>query len=175
MRPLKHFGLSFILLLFLVACTKENPTENNLIESASNSEEPVKPGQPNCAEAITSNIRLNLVVDSSKLTSTSTSVKFFSKTEKLYPSGGYILVFDLTRTGSNIKLEYKQVHTACGNPAAAALLPATSSPAINNLTVGSYPIEIIVNSSINKGVLNIPASPGSPTLVMQTTNGIIIE
>jgi hypothetical protein len=176
MKQIKNLPIAFIVSLFFFSCTKEQPVvTNDVIEKANNSEQAVVAGQPNCTEAITSNLRLKVVVDADKSTSTSKSLKINSKTEKLYPSGGYILVYDLTRTSNNIRLEYKQVNTSCGNPAAAAMLPATSSPQLNNLAAGSYPIEIIVNGSVNKGTLNIPSSAGSPTLVMQTTNGIVIE
>jgi hypothetical protein len=177
MKPIKYFKLCFFLSVLFVSCTKdtEQSSNNNMIESASNAEQAVIAGQPNCTVGITGNLRLKVVVDSSKSTSTSTSVKINSRTETLYPSGGYILVYDLNRSNSNIKLEYKQVNTSCGNPAAAAFLPATSSPQVTNLAVGSYPVEIIVKGAVNKGVLNIPASPGSPTLVMQTSTNIIIE
>jgi hypothetical protein len=176
MKKIQFFPVAFVLSLFFFSCTKEQPAvTDDVIETASNSEQAVIAGQPNCTEAITGNLRLKLVVDAAKSTSTSTSVKINSKTEKLYPNAGYILVYDLNRTGSNIKLEYKQVNTTCGNPAAAVLAPATSSPQVNNLAAGSYPIEITVKGSVNKGVLNVPASSGTPTLVMQTTNGIVIE
>ncbi|HEX8332216.1 MAG TPA: hypothetical protein VF622_06315 [Segetibacter sp.] len=176
MKQIKFFPVAFILSLFFFSCTKEQPVAtNDVIEKANNSEQAVIAGQPNCTEAIKGNLRLKVVVDTDKSTSTSTSVKINSKTEQLYPSGGYILVYDLTRSSNNIRLEYKQVNTSCGNPAAAAFLPATSAPQLNSLAAGSYPIEIIVKGSVNKGTLNIPASPGSPTLVMQSTNGIVIE
>jgi hypothetical protein len=126
-------------------------------------------------EAISGDIQLKAMNDTSQSTSTSTAVVIKSATVKMYPSGGYILVYELTRTTSKIVLNYKQVHTSCGNPATTALSPATSSPVITNLAPGSYNIEIIANGVVNKGTLNVPVSPGSPTLLMQTSNGIIVQ
>jgi len=176
MKQVKPYLLYFILSFLLVACTKDEVTDENAVkESISNIEQAVQIGQPNCTEAISGKLRLKLSVDSTATSSNSTTVKINSKTEKLYPSGGYILVFNLSRTSSNIRLEYKQVNTSCGNPAAAALLPATSSQRISNLATGSYPIEISVNGVINKGVVIVPLSPEVPSLQMQTTNGIVVE
>jgi len=176
MKQVKHYLLYFILSLLLIACTKDEVIDENVVkESLSNIEEAVQIGQPNCTEAISGKLRLKLSVDSTATSSNSTTVKINSKTEKLYPSGGYILVFDLTRTSLNIKLDYKQVNTACGNPATGALTPATSSPRISNLAAGSYAIEISVNGVINKGILIVPPSPGAPSLQLQTTNGIVVE
>ena len=175
MKSINFYPICFVLSLFFFSCTKEQPVSSDVVEKVSNSQQAVVDGQPNCTEAISGKIRLKVAVDATGSSSTSTTVKINSKTEKLYPSGGYILVFELTRTSNNIILEYKQVNTSCGNPATAALSHTTSAPKISNLTPGSYPIEIIVNGSVNIGVLNVPASPGTPTLVIQTTNGIVIE
>jgi hypothetical protein len=175
MKKVSLIPLCLVFATLMFSCSKDNPVNDPVIESATNAAELVKPGEPNCTESITSNVRIKVVVDSATSTSSSVSVKLRSRTEKLYPSGGYILVYDLARTSSVIKLEYKQVNTACGNPAAAAFLPATSAPKISNLSVGSYPIEIKINGVVNVGTLNIPASPGAPTLTMVTTNGLVIE
>jgi hypothetical protein len=175
MKQIKIFPLTFIFSLLFFSCSKQPVVTDEVIEKANNSEQVVIAGQPNCTEAINGNLRLKVVVDAANSTSTSTTVKINSKTERLYPSGGYILVYDLTRTTNNIRLEYKQVNTACGNPAAAAMLPATSSPQLNNLSAGNYIIEIVVKGIVNRGTLNVPGSSGTPTLVMQTTNGIVIE
>ncbi len=176
MKQSKLYLLYFIFSFLLIACTKDEVIDENVVkESLSNIEEAVQIGQPNCTEAISGKLRLKLSVDSTATSSNSTTVKINSKTEKLYPSGGYILVFNLTRTSSNIRLDYKQVNTSCGNPAAAAFLPATSAPRLSNLATGSYPIEISVNGVINKGVVTVPPSPGAPSLQMQTTNGIVVE
>lgn len=177
MKLFKHLFFGLLLTLSLVACKKNNPSDNNdteVIAAATNFNEPVKQGEANCTESITGNIRLKAVTDTPQNTNNTVNIKINSKTEKLYPSGGYILVYELTRTASLIKIEYKQVHTACGNPGAAAFLPATSAPRITNLAPGSYPIEIKTGSQVNKGVLQITGS-GSPTLTMQTSNGIVVE
>jgi hypothetical protein len=176
MKQIKFLPIALILSLVFFSCTKEHPVEtDDVIEVASNSEQAVIAGQPNCSEAISGNIKIKVSVDSTQPTSPSKTIKVRSRTEKVYNSGGFILVYDLSRTTNKISLEYKHVNTPCGNPATGALSPATSSPLINNLASGSYPIEIKVNGVVNKGVLNVPGSTGSATLVMQTTNGIVIE
>jgi hypothetical protein len=177
MKHVKVISFCFLLSLMLMACSKKDtPPDNSqtVIQQATNINEPVKAGETNCSEAISGKIKLKASGESSG-SGAAVSVKINSKTEKLYPSGGYILVYELKRTGSSISLNYKQVNTSCGNPAAAAMLPATSAPVIDNLVPGTYPIQIIVNGTANKGVLVVPPAPGSPALQMETTNGIVIE
>jgi hypothetical protein len=177
MKSLSLFTLCFFWSLLIVSCTKEDNTSDEgsatVVQSATNINDLVKPGEPNCTEAIKENVKLKASVDASQSTASAIVVKIDAKTEKLYPSGGYILVYDLIRTTSTVRIDYKQVNTACGNPAAAALLPATSALRITNLTVGSYPVEIRVGSNVNKGTLQV--SSGSASLQMQTTSGIVIE
>jgi len=177
MKSLSLFTFCFACSLWVVSCTKEDNTRDEgsatVVQSATNINDLVKPGEPNCTEAIIDRVKLKASVDASQSTATAIVVKVDSRTEKLYPSGGYILVYDLNRTTSTIRIDYKQVNTACGNPAASALLPATSSLRITNLTAGSYPVEIRVGSNVNKGTLQV--SSGSASLQMQTTNGIVIE
>jgi hypothetical protein len=177
MKKVKLTYFSFILMVFLFSCSKEKDSTDNSLEvlqSSSNRDVQVIAGTPNCTETISGKVKLKVAADASQDNSPSKSVNISSRTEKLYPSGGYILVFELLRTNNKISIEYKQVNTACGNPATGALSPATSTPQINNLSTGSYPIEIKVNGIIHPGLLNVPSS-GIPILVMQTTNEIIIE
>jgi hypothetical protein len=177
MKSLSLLTLCFTGSLLMASCTKEDNNNDEssaiVVQSATNINDPVKPGEPNCTEPISDRVKLKASVDASQSTTTAAVVKIDAKTEKLYPSGGYILVYDLNRTTSTIRIDYKQVNTACGNPAAAALLPATSTLRITNLAPGSYPVELRVGTTVNKGTLQVAS--GSATLQMQTTNGIVIE
>ncbi len=162
----------------LMSCKKEalktDPPNEQILQAATNVYEQVSAGQADCSEAIMGKVRLKVALDSTQSSSGAFTLNINSRTEKLYNSGGYILVYDLARISSIINLEYVKVNAACGNPAAAALLPAMSQPKISNLTPGSYPISIKVNGLNNTGVLNV-SSTGTPSLVMASSNGIIVE
>ncbi len=101
MKRIKHYLVYFILSMLFIGCSKNNGTDEAAgIEIATNIDQAVQTGQPNCIEAISGKIRLKLSVDSSATSAHSTTVKINAKTDKLYPSGGYILVFDI-KTGES--------------------------------------------------------------------------
>lgn len=178
MKQIKILSVACLCTFLFISCDKRDKTEdlqgqNVVLQSSSNSNEPVKPGETNCIDPITGNIKIKSTAQPAG--TAMADVKLLSKTVKVYPSGGYILVYELTRTSSGIVVEYKKVHTSCGNPAAAALLPATSTPILNGLNAGIHNIEIRINGQVNKGSLTVHPALDSATLQMQSTNGIIIE
>jgi hypothetical protein len=177
MKKNKLLGFLCFCAFLLSSCSKadeidESQNQNLTLQSTSNSTELVRQGEVNCVDAITSNIKIKATAQAA---GSLANVQLGSKTEKLYPSGGYILVYELTRTPSLIVVDYKKVHTSCGNPSASALLPATSAPTINGLTAGNHNIEVRINGQVNKGSLMVHPSLTSVSLQMQTTNGIVIE
>jgi hypothetical protein len=180
-RSMKKLILSLsICSVLFTSCSKEEiekveiTESTETLQSVTNISELVKPGQPNCIEPISSDIKIK-VASNPPGSSTAIDVNLNAKTVKQYPTGGYILVYELNRTNNVITVLYKQVHTSCSNPATQAFASAASTATITQLAAGTYPIEIKVGGHVNKGSLVVPQSLQTPQLLMQTTNGIIIE
>ncbi len=112
--------LSCVMFAFvLMSCKKEalktDPPNEQILQAATNVYEQVSAGQANCSEAIMGKVRLKVALDSTQSSSGAFTLNMNSRTEKLYNSGGYILVYDLARISSIINLEYVKENAACGN------------------------------------------------------------